>query len=122
MYSEYPVKFSGEVLPRAIEWEESSACVENIHHTESGIDQISLIRYDKRTIKCVYQVSDRWASKFKKFAKKDYIIVDYYDLDTLSYQPRSMRIRNLKMKLMNDTEDIINTNGLWLVTFNLEEF
>ena len=122
MLLEFPIKFNDEEIPFPDQWTEESSAVESVHVTEAGTDQLSVIRYDKLNITCAFNCSHRWASKFKAYSRKETISVSSYDLETSQYKSRNMRIRHLKADLVHDSNDVVGSNGLWIVSFILEEF
>lgn len=122
MLSDYPVKFNNENIPEPLTWQEDSAVIENINETEAGTDQIAVTRYDKLTISCSFQCSHRWAKKFKEYSKQNELTVKIYDLIEMDYKVRVMRIRDLKLSLIENSIKTPGTNGLWNVSFNLIEF
>ena len=119
---DYPVKFGDEEIPEPEEWSEESSVVENVNQTEAGTDQISVIRYDKLSVSCSFQCSHRWAGKFKAYSKKDSISVRMYDIELAGYKTRTMRIRSFKADPVKNSQRTPNTNGLWEISFHLEEF
>lgn len=122
MLIDYPVKFGDEEIPEREEWSEESSVIENVNQTEAGTDQISVTRYDKLSVACSFQCSHRWASKFKVYSKADSISVQMYDIELGGYKTRTMRIRSFKADPVKDSRRTPNTNGLWEISFNLEEF
>lgn len=122
MLIDYPVKFGEEEIPEPEEWSEESSVIENVNQTEAGTDQISVTRYDKLSVSCSFQCSHRWASKFKDYSKKDSISVRMYDIELGGYKTRTMRIRSFKADPVKNSQRTPNTNGLWEISFHLEEF
>lgn len=122
MLIDYPVKFGEEEIPEPEEWSEESSVIENVNQTEAGTDQISVTRYDKLSVSCSFQCSHRWASKFKAYSKKDSISVRMYDIELGGYKTRTMRIRSFKADPVKNSQRTPNTNGLWEISFHLEEF
>lgn len=122
MLKDYPIKFDGENIFTPSSWEESSAVVESVNETEAGTDQVIVTRYDKLSVSASFQCSSRWAGKFKAYSKRDSITVSIYDAETHGYTQRVMRIRSFKSAPVEHSERKHGTDGLWLVSFNLEEF
>ena len=122
MLIDYPVKFGEEEIPEPEEWSEESSVIENVNQTEAGTDQISVTRYDKLSVSCSFQCSHRWASKFKAYSKKDSIFVRMYDIELGGYKTRTMRTRSFKADPVKNSQRTPNTNGLWEISFHLEEF
>ena len=122
MLSSYPIKFNNEVIFEPESWEESSNVVETINTTEAGTDQIIVTRYDKLSISCSFMCSSVWAKKFKEYSRQDSMAVSIYDLIEQAYKIRTMRIRDFKASLVDNSWKTPNTNGLWNVSFSLQEF
>ena len=122
MLSDYPVKFNGEAIPQPVSWSESSDVIEAVNETEAGTDQIIVTRFDKLTISCSFQCSSLWAKKFKTYSKLNQITVNFYDVLTEAYKTRTMRIRNYKVNLVDNSWHSARTNGLWEISFDLIEF
>ena len=122
MLSSYPIKFNNDVIFEPESWEETSEVLENVNETEAGTDQISVTRYDKLSVSCAFQCSSVWAKKFKEYSKLDEIAVSIYDLIDGAYKTRTMRIRDFKVSVVDNSWKTPNTNGLWSVSFSLIEF
>lgn len=122
MLSEFPIYFDDVKLFPPSKWEESSSVVESVNQTEAGTDQVIVTRYDKLSVSASFQCSSRWAAKFAEFRDKDSIAVMLYDLKTQDYKTRMMRMRNFKPGLEEHSEKTKGTNGLYTVSFDLEEF
>ena len=122
MLADYPVKINDVVLFEANSWEEESTVVENKYETEAGTDQVSVTRYDKLTVSAQYRCHSAWLSQFKRWSKMDTLTVALYDPFTNRYLSRAMRMRNFKSTLIEYSEKVTDTNGVWDVSFSLEEF
>ena len=96
--------------------------VENVNETEAGTDQVIVTRYDKLSVSASFQCSSTWAGKFKTYSKQDSITVSLYDIETHAYKNRSMRLRSFKAVPAQNSERNRGTDGLWTVSFTLEEF
>ena len=122
MLSSYPILFDRETIFTPSSWEEQSAVVESVNETEAGTDQIIVPRYDKLSVSCSFQCTSRWAGKFKAYSKRDAITVSIYDIESHGYIQRVMRIRSFKAVPAEHSERKRGTDGLWTVSFSLEEF
>lgn len=122
MLNDYPVNFDSEQIPYPTSWSESPEVVENTYQTEAGTDQVDVVRYDKMTITVSFVCTSRWAKKFKAYSKKNSIAVSYWDADAGNYATRTMRIRGYKQDRHENSRYTPNTEGLWDVSFNLNEF
>lgn len=122
MLNEYPIYFDDTEIFTPESWDEDYSVVESTSQTEAGTDQVIVIRYDKLTVSCSFQCSSKWAAKFSTFRDKPSIIVKMYDLKMEAYKERTMRIRKFKSSKEKNSEKTLGTNGLYTVSFELEEF
>lgn len=122
MLKDFPVKINGTVLFEPSKWEEDSAVIENKYETEAGTDQVSVTRYDKLTVSVQYRCHSEWLAGFKQWSQTDILMVDIYDAQAKGYKRRTMRLRNFKTSLIEFSEKVKDTNGVWDVSFTLEEF
>lgn len=122
MLKNYPILFDGEKIFTPSSWEEESNVIESVNETEAGTDQIIITRYDKLSVSTTFQCSSTWAGRFKAHSRKNVIRVSIYDLETHGYKTRSMRIRSFKATQEQYSERVPRTDGLWTVSFTLEEF
>ena len=122
MLVDFPILINNESIPEPVTWTETSQVIENVNTTEAGTDQVSVTRYDKLSVSCGFQCTSTWARKFKEFSILDVIEVKTYDLLSETYALRYMRIRSFKADPVKNSQRTRNTNGLWEVSFNLEEF
>ena len=122
MLKDYPVLINGVALMESNSWEEESNTIENTYETEAGTDQVSVTRYDKLTVSADFRCHSDWLRQFKQWSKADTLTVQMYDAIANGYVSRTMRMRNFKQKLVEYSEKLHDTNGVWNVTFSLEEF
>ncbi|MCH4013803.1 MAG: hypothetical protein LKE64_05695 [Solobacterium sp.] len=122
MLKDYPIYFDETELFTPESWEESYSVIESTNQTEAGTDQVIVTRYDKLSVSASFQCSSRWAAKFAEFRDKDSIQVKLYDLKSQDYKTRTMRMRNFKTGPEKNSEKTRGTNGLYTVSFDLEEF
>lgn len=122
MLKDYPVLINGVALMESNSWEEESNTIENTYETEAGTDQVSVTRYDKLTVSANFRCHSDWLRQFKQWSKADTLTVQMYDAIANGYVSRTMRMRNFKQKLVEYSEKVHDTNGVWNVTFSLEEF
>lgn len=122
MLKEYPVKINGISIIQASSWQEDRGVIEHIYQTEAGTDQISVTRYDKMQIKASYRCRDTWYARFLTFSLEDSLLVEMFDPIQKGYMSRTMRMRDFQSKLIENSEHLQGTNGIWDVSFSLEEF
>ena len=68
-----------------------------------------------------FDVSSTWAKKLKDYSKKDTVTVTLIDLSLDAESDHTMIIRNFKSQLVEHSEHTQRTNGLWNVSFELQE-
>lgn len=122
MLNEFPVRINGVELFESNQWDEESEVIENKYETEAGTDQVSVTRYDKLSVSAQFRCQSEWLGQFKRWSKMDSLTVDIYDAPSNGYISRTMRMRNFKNTLIEFSEKVKDTNGVWDVTFDLEEF
>jgi hypothetical protein len=119
---DFPIWFDDTKIFWPLKWQENYEVVETQNTTEAGTDQIIVSRYDKLSVSCEFQCSDLWVAVFAAFRDQDSISVKLYDLKTRAYKTRTMRIRNFKVTLESNSEKLSMSNGLYMVSFDLQEF
>lgn len=122
MLNTYPIMFGSTAIPNPTEYSQSSEVIEDVNETEAGTDIVIISRRDKLTVSLSFNVSSAWAKRFETFRDTEPISVKLYDAKTGAYKTRSMRIRNYKTSLVDDSWNTPNTNGLYEVSFELKEY
>ena len=122
MLKDYPTIINNIQLFSPDKWEETSEVVEETYQTEAGTDQASVTRYDKLTVDAQYRVNSEWLKKFKMWAKVDSLDVSIYDATANGYTNRVMRMRDFKASPVEWSERMKDTDGIWNISFSLEEF
>lgn len=122
MLKNYPVKFNTEEIPEPVKWDEDFANVENVIQTEAGTDVVIVARYGKLSVAAQFNCSSRWAAKFAVYRDAGAIEVESYDIKTGGYKQRKMRIREFKSSVVENSYRTSGTNGLYTISFILEEY
>lgn len=122
MLKDFPVKINGTAIFPANAWEESSEVIESTYDTEAGTTQLEVTRYDRLSVSAAYRCHSGWLKTFKQWSAEDSLSVELYDAETSGYKTRSMRMRDFKSALLEFSEGVKDTNGVWDVSFSLEEF
>jgi hypothetical protein len=121
MLADYPIYFDDDVILNPKEWKESSTVIENVSQTEAGTDIHVVTRYDKLTVQATFNVTDKWAKLFKQYSKKPSFILRRYDVLAEDYEERRVVIRGLNIERLEKSEKIAISNGVYTVSFNIEE-
>ena len=123
MLSSYPIYFDNtELTIRRIQWSRGYENLANVSETEAGTDDVEVIRKGKAVIGAAFNCSDRWASILSAFNDQQSIQVRFYDIKTKDYVTLKMRMEDLNIDEVQDSDRVSGTNGLYIVTFNLVEF
>lgn len=122
MLKDYPVKFNSEEIPEPVAWDENYTNVENVIQTEAGTDVVIVTRYGKLSVTAQFNCSSRWAAKFAAYRDKGEITVELYDIKTGGYGLRKMRLRKFKSSIVKNSHRTAGTNGLYEISFTLEEY
>lgn len=97
--------------------------IENVFQTEMGYDEIIVTRKDKQSISMSFSCTSRWVKIFKQF-----YLLDSFDFT--SYDPILEREKTIVVRMTNYSERLVKnswkvdttvTQGLWEVSFTLEE-
>lgn len=115
------IKFDDIQIPNPISYSEDSDVIENQYETEAGGLNVSVTRYDRLHVSVSFNVSSAWAKQFKAFSKQKYINVSLFDLSENDFVSHQMIARNFKSDLIEHSENVSSTNGLWKVSFELQE-
>ena len=122
MLIDYPVYFDETIIITPDKWDEERTVLENAFQSEAGTDIISVTRYGKLKVSASFSCSDRWAAIFTEFSEQDSILVKLFDVRKKGYAIHLMRIRNYHQSIVPGSERTEGTNGLYSVSFDLEEF
>lgn len=114
-------KFNNTPILRPIAWSETSNVIESVNTSESGTDIINVVRYDKLTISCEFGCTDAWAKTFKQFSLLDSFTLTRYDVISEAEESRTVRMRNYAQTLLKGSDRLSVSNGLYSITFDLEE-
>ena len=123
LYNDYPLFFDEtEIKPTRQSWSINYYNIYNENMTEDGHDDIEMIRRGKVGIYVSFQCTDRWASIITQFNNQTMISVKYYDIVTKAYITRTMHMEDLNVQEVKYSERCQESNGLYVISFNLMEF
>lgn len=86
--------------------------------TEAGTIQRDVVRSGVVSIQVSFQVSPTWLKKLSLYRKEPVLNVKYFDTEALQHRTTKMYIDGFKSSLEKDT----SYKGLWVVSFNLNEY
>ncbi len=122
MLKDYPVIINSIALFPPSQWEEHWEKVTNKYSTEAGTEQIDVVRIRKLSVTAQFRCSSAWVSRFIGWNQFGTLTVQIYDLQTDQYATRYMHMEDLTFTLVQGSEKANRTNGLYEVSFTLEEF
>ena len=114
------ITLNGQKIPFPQKLSENYDVVENVYQTEAGTDSVTVTRAEKLTLGLTFQLSSEWAQKMRVLAKTQNLtaVID----EAGEIKTRTMRIRNYKSDLVENSRLTPGTSGLWEVSFDLIEY
>lgn len=116
--------FNTSEIPFPLTWNETAKTIKKTFTTEAGTDEDLVIRRDKRIISASFKSTDYWVRVFASFYRLNSFTLKQYDPYLNTTEERTVRMSDLKYNLVNKSWDLdpTVTQGLWNVSFTLEEF
>ncbi len=102
-------------LPNPKSFSLSEETVENVYESEAGTDLAQVVRLGKVSAKATFQVTSLWRDRLKTMTQTATQPV------TIDGQSMTMRLRDYSAKLVENSENIEGTDGLWTVSINFIE-
>lgn len=121
MLSSYPIQFNSTQIIKPSKYTENYEVVEAVNQSEAGTDIVAVTRTGKLSISLEYKCTSFWLKKFVNYADEDTIEVKKYAATESGYETYTMRMRKLKVNFEENSENVATSDGLWTVTFTLEE-
>lgn len=117
------MKFNQTTILFPTSMDRNSNDIEQEFITESGKTQVISTRKDKQSVAMSFTCSSGWVKTFKEFYLLDYFTFREYDSITNDDETRTVRMKNYVEKWVpkSNTVDSSISNGLWQVSFTLEE-
>ena len=118
----YPIKINNTAIPFGGKMSENHETIETVNVSEAGTDIVQTERLDKLKLNISFQTFSDWLPTLEGWAKDNtYKTVSIYDFVTSAYKDYTMRMRNYKKSLVENTERSKKTTGAWDVSFDLIE-
>lgn len=108
------------IWPRS--WVENPQKLKKTFQTEAGTDVDLIIRENKLTVSASYKCTDTWVQTFMNFRDMNSFTLKTYDVKTKTYKENTVRMTDFNYGFVPKSNDLEVTNGIWEVSFNLEEF
>lgn len=124
MLASYPIKIENNAIPFPKSWSESPKRLANNYETEAGTRQAVILRNARTVFSGSWTVSSRWLKKFKDFRALEHFTLSVYDASTNAYADHTVSITDdsFSYDLIEGSKRVKNTEGLYNVSFDMEEF
>lgn len=124
MLTSYPIKINSVAIPFPETWSEKPQKVSHEFSMENGHRKKTEVRNNLLSISASFKVSSRWLKKFEIWRDMYTLTVSIYDAETGAYKDHTMEITDdsFSYNLVKDSKRMANTEGLWALSFELEEF
>lgn len=122
--SNYPIVLNGVEYPYFNTWAVQYQDVVTIHETEGGTQEDSITRKGRRIITVGTTCLESVARNLIGLQALPYFDAKFYDLNEGGYVTVRMRIgaSTFKAQLREGSSKVDYCNGVWIISFNLEEF
>lgn len=90
--------------------------------TEGGRNIIQKFRTDILKMNFSTRCLSDMASTYHKFSKKDSFVLTYYDTDSKTQITRTVHMENYSESLVQNSNKLGATDGIYDISFTLEEF
>lgn len=122
MLNNYPIKFNNVAIPFPNSLDIGNEVLENINETEAGTDVAQIRRISKLTLSMSFRLMNSYLAIFEGYAfSTSTISVSFYSATANAYQTKTMRMRNFKYKLVEQSEKVNDINGMYDISFELIE-
>lgn len=118
----YPMMFNDTVIPFPSSYSEQSKTIENVRQTEAGTDIVNIARYGKLHVSMSFKCLQPTLQSLAVFETEDSFIFKRYNPKNDTYEERTVRMRDFDCSLVKGSEDLTEVDGVWQVSFSLEEF
>jgi hypothetical protein len=120
---DYPPIYDGTTLPFFPEADIDPKEIAKTFRSEGGHDIKQSFRKDKWSISVKTKLADdEWVAFFYGLSLGDGFVYQQYSPLLHGYTSRNVRMENFKFKQVKDSEVLTAVNGVWEVSFTLEEF
>lgn len=124
MLKNYPILINNDPIPFPDSWDEVLNKIVTNFETEAGGRKQVVIRGSRLKISGSWTVSSRLLKTFQEYRNANSLTVSVYDAVTNGYVSHTMSIveDSFTYELIQNSKLVQNTNGLYRLSFDLEEF
>ncbi len=124
MLNEYPLVLNGIELLIPNPYKESWNAIEEVKQTAAGTDVYTTVRERKLSISLSYKVTSTWLKKLaqlNQLSRTQSLVLRRYDPIDEDYSEHNVKMTGFTYQVDRKSWDVAITNGLYKVSFNLEE-
>lgn len=104
-------------------WQRTPQKLQNVNQSEGGRDIVQNIRINKMNISASFVIADYdWVQFFETLNELDSFVLKEYEPKTNAYGERTVRMTDFSDVMRRKSEEIDGVNGVWEISFSLEEF
>lgn len=124
MLNSYPYKINNIAIPYPDSWSEKPKKLANTFETEAGTMKKIIVRTSKLSISASFTVTSFWLKKFQQFRDMDVLTLSKFNAQAGGYSDYTVCIddESFEYDLITASRFANNTNGLYRLSFNLEEY
>ena len=121
MLKDHPYRINDIELPFARAWEESYGKIEKVKTTEDGHKDKTTVRDNILNVKVSIQCKSDLAAALEAVSQNDSVTLTRYNIVSQSEETRTMWMEDFQKNLIEESWKLKTTDGVWLVSFKLEE-
>lgn len=124
MLKDYPLMLNNTELLIPASYKETWKPIEEVKQSAAGTDIYTNIRSRKLVVNLDYKVMSAWLKIFADFnmlSRTESLTLKRYDPILDAYSEHSVKMTDFSYQLERKSWDLEVTNGIYKVSFNLEE-
>ena len=122
--TDYPIEIKGQQYAPFKQWDITYNDTVTTHETEAGTQEDVILRKGRRSIAVATTCLDDIASELALLEDEASFTVKFYDIKTKGYVTINARVAagSMNISLKPKSSNLSATNGVYTVSFTLEEF
>lgn len=106
----------------AMSWVENPEKLKNTFTTEAGTEVDLIVRSEKLSVSASYKCTDSWLNTFLGFRDLNSFTLTRYNAKLGTRETKTVRMTDFNYGLVRHSDELLAVNGIYEVSFNLEEF
>lgn len=116
------IYFNSTKMPWPNSWVENPQKLKNTFLTEAGTEVDLIIRQDRLSVSVAYVGLDDLLQTLISFRDLNSFTLLKYNPRTKTNESRTVRMTDFNYELVRKSSKLSGQNGVWNISFNLEEF